>query len=91
MTRGLPNSRTTAAFIFFAILFFFSTVLNALLPGMARISAVLAVPAEAGNQLPQESLQVNNNRSFPIPSANVPPLRDSSDSIVKTSHSAEAS
>src|ERR1700676_591417 len=62
------------------------SVLNALLPGMARISAVLGAPAEEGNQLPQESLQVNNSRSFPIPSANVPPLRDSSDSIVKTSH-----
>jgi hypothetical protein len=34
---------------------------------------------------------VNNSRSFPIPSANVPPLRDSSDSIVNTSHSAEDS
>jgi hypothetical protein len=28
----LPNSRTTAAFIFFAISFFLSAVLNALLP-----------------------------------------------------------
>jgi hypothetical protein len=41
---------------------------------MARISAALAVPAEAGNQHSQKSLQVNNSRSFPIPFANVPTL-----------------
>jgi hypothetical protein len=72
-------------------LFFLSAVLDALLPGMARISAVLAVSAKAGNQLPQGLLQVNNSRSFPIPFANVPTLRDSSDSMVKINRSAEVS
>jgi hypothetical protein len=58
---------------------------------MARISVVLAVLAEAENQLPQESLQVNNSRSFPIPFANLAPHRGSSDSMVTTSRSAEVS
>jgi hypothetical protein len=50
---------------------------------------VLAVPAEAENQLPQEWLQVNNSRSFPM-TLHCVTLRGSSDEMVKTSDSAEA-
>jgi hypothetical protein len=63
------------AFIFFAMLFFLSAVRNALLPRVTRISAVLAVPPEAGNQLPRAWLQENKSRSFPIFFANAPLLQ----------------